>query len=149
VKKDDFPQIIESLNTIANFLSNAASEETSFRKQLSYCEGEEQDLLHELEFENLSRSQRSAVATKIKEVRETRRMIKDTLELIDPCYKLVKENSKFVYLLGSLATKLQETINVQNTRVYTPRVRTDLQLISTQKLNVRVDSNGKVKRIKE
>lgn len=148
MEKSEFKQIIEELNHISQCLSSILQEDTVYKKQLSHCEAEEQDLLHEIEFEDLSRTQRSAVATKLKGVRETRRQIKDTLELISPCMKLVQENSKIVFTLSSLAGKLQEVFNVQETRVYTPRVRTDLQLISSQKLNVRTDKNGKVKIVK-
>lgn len=140
----DFVTLSNDIDYVANILSNIGSKETNMRNILSNLDAQEQDLLHEVELVDLSRSEKTAYVTKLQEVRQKRRKVKNIIELIEPVSKLVKTNSKIVYELSSVSSKIKDTLKMQSTRVYTPKARTDLKIIKNQKMNARFDKNGKV-----
>lgn len=102
-------------------LSNASAEETLRKKELSNIDGKLQDLYHEAEFSTLSRREKLALLNSIMTERQNRRKIKNSLELIEPCFKLVSDCSKIVYLLNSLSNRLKDIQVMQDSRVYSNR----------------------------
>lgn len=123
ISKDEIIERADILSSLSTFLSNIATLENNYRKKLSDIEAEIQDLLHEIELIDLSRSQRNVFSLRLQEVRRERRQIKDLLELLDPCSKIVKDSSKIVYLLSSTSNKIKEINDLQKKRVYTPRIK--------------------------
>lgn len=114
-------EIIDALDVISSTFSEVPSTEILNRKELSSVEGKLQDLYHEVELSTLSRKEKLALINSISEERKKRRKIKNTLELIEPCSRLVADNSKVVSLLSTLSGKLKNTIAIQNSRIYSPR----------------------------
>ena len=102
-------------------LSNASAEETLRKKELSNIDGKLQDLYHEAEFSTLSRREKLALLNSIMTERQNRRKIKNSLELIEPCFKLVSDYSKIVHLLNSLSNRLKDIQVMQDSRVYSNR----------------------------
>ena len=102
-------------------LSNASAEETLRKKELSNIDGKLQDLYHEAEFSTLSRREKLALLNSIMTERQNRRKIKNSLELIEPCFKLVSDYSKIVHLLNSLSNRLKDIQIMQDSRVYSNR----------------------------
>ena len=102
-------------------LSNASAEETLRKKELSNIDGKLQDLYHEAEFSTLSRREKLALLNSIMTERQNRRKIKNSLELIEPCFKLVSDCSKIVLLLNSLSNRLKDIQVIQDSRVYSNR----------------------------
>lgn len=102
-------------------MSNSNIEETLRKKELSSIDGKLQDLYHEAEFSTLSRREKLSLVNSIMLERQNRRKIKNTLELIEPCFRLSSDHSKVIALLGSLSTKLKDIQAMQNNRVYTNR----------------------------
>ena len=102
-------------------LSNASTEETLRKKELSNIDGKLQDLYHEAEFSTLSRREKLALLNSIMTERQNRRKIKNSLELIEPCFKLVSDCSKIVHLLNSLSNRLKDIQVMQDSRVYSNR----------------------------
>lgn len=129
-------EIIEALEIVSSTLSEVTSAEVLERKELSTVEGKLQDLYHEVELSTLSRKEKLSLVNAIGEERQKRRRIKNTLELIEPCSKLVADHSKTVTLLGNLANKLKTTVALQDSRVYSPRSEQATNLkISKQKIH--------------
>ena len=79
----DFVTLSNDIDYVANILSNIGSKETNMRNILSNLDAQEQDLLHEVELVDLSRSEKTAYVTKLQEVRQKRRKVKNIIELID------------------------------------------------------------------
>lgn len=121
IEKKDFEQLTESLDYVSKFLSNCQGEDTRLRNQLQSLEQELQDIEHEIEFAEMSRSERSRIAGRLKEVRVKRRYTKEMIERLDYCTHVVKDHSKIVSSLGTLSYNLKEKAKTQENRVYTPR----------------------------
>ena len=102
-------------------LSNASAEETLRKKELSNIDGKLQDLYHEAEFSTLSRREKLALLNSIMTERQNRRKIKNSLELVEPCFILVSDCSKIVHLLNSLSNRLKDIQVMQDSRVYSNR----------------------------
>lgn len=112
---------IEALDYVTKVLSNSNVEETLRKKELSNIDGKLQDLYHEAEFSTLSRREKLSLVNSIMLERQNRRKVKNTLELVEPCFRLTTDHSKVVTLLGSLSSKLKDIQAMQNNRVYTNR----------------------------
>ena len=56
----DFITLSNDIDYVANILSNIGSKETNMRNILSNLDAQEQDLLHEVELVDLSRSEKTA-----------------------------------------------------------------------------------------
>ena len=94
------------------------------RDELKKCESERQDLLHVLELGKLDAIKMSQVMRDLKAVQVKRRQIKNNLEVLDEIkrfsYKKIKESE-----INNLIGRVDHIINRE--RIYTMRVRTDLQ----------------------
>lgn len=62
-----------------------------------------------------------ALLNSIMTERQNRRKIKNSLELVEPCFKLVSDCSKIVHLLNSLSNRLKDIQVMQDSRVYSNR----------------------------
>lgn len=118
----NYAELIKALKLISSTLSGVNAEEIVQQKKFSSVEKELQDLLHEAELSHLSRKEKLTLANSISDKRQERRRIKNALELLNIQTKFVNDNSKLVNLLNTLAKKLQDTIDLQNSRTYSPRV---------------------------
>ena len=86
-----------------------------------------QDYLHALELGELSYHERARVATSLAECRKERRIVKDTLEVLEPFILFCDEKESKAYI-----NKLRQTLGAMRTaekkhcnRFYTPKVLTD------------------------
>lgn len=82
-----------------------------------------QDLLHKLELENLSYSERSKVATQLKNNRRIRRKYKDKIEIYEPLIQYFNENKRVFELLKQVLGKVRKIETKHETRTYTPKVK--------------------------
>lgn len=62
-----------------------------------------------------------ALLNSIMTERQNRRKIKNSLELVEACFKLVSDCSKIVHLLNSLSNRLKDIQVMQDSRVYSNR----------------------------
>lgn len=146
---EEISQFAIKCQEVAKVLSNSVIRETELRKQLSNLEAQEQDLLHDIELNDFSRSEKKSFAEKLHDLRVKRRNVKDELELIEIITKIAKNgtNSKAINEFNNLGIKLLNTLDNFKTRFYMPKARTDLKIIKKQGMNARMDSNGEKVRI--
>ncbi len=94
------------------------------KDELRNCECERQDLLHVLELGKLNAVQQSKITKQLKAVQVKRRQIKNNLEVLDEIkrfsYKKVKESE-----INNVINRVDHIVNKE--RIYTMRIRTDLQ----------------------
>lgn len=147
--KEKISALGEQIGVISELLIDAQKEFTKYSKILSNCDCEEQDYLHEIEFSNLSRTERNNIFKKIKNVRKLRRDTKDILDLLDPCVRFMKDNTRHVQQFEQLGAKIRALKVEQNNRIYFPNRVTDLKLVTSQNLNVKVNKEGKCYQVDE
>jgi len=104
---------------------------------------ETQDLLHEIEFGNLSAAQRMRVFNELREIRQERRRLKNENEALEPLYNILahKSFSQLKIDLHKAQGAISRIIETQAARSYKPRVRTDLT-ICTVKSNSSIDEHN-------
>lgn len=85
-----------------------------------------QDLLHKLELEQNNAVQLVQLAKQLKECRQTRRLMKDEIELMQPLMDFMQDsqNKKAIGQLSAALGRMRTTADLQTKRVYHPRVLT-------------------------
>ena len=126
---DNMEQTLELLNDINYFFRNIDAIEKKLQTDLYNKEGEQEDLLHEIEFSKLNAIEIMSTYKQLETVRKERRIIKNKLELIGT---LKPYTPKYIMkgIMGEtdITIKNIETLrNNQETRQYTPRVLKDLK----------------------
>jgi hypothetical protein len=89
---------------------------------------ETQDLLHDLEFDTFCGREGYKKAKRIKEIRQRRRELKDTMELVYPLKDYFKNHGKLKIDMHKLTVQMKTVARDQTTRIYIPRVRGDLKI---------------------
>ena len=126
--RDDIINMANTCHQLSVFLNNALENENRYKKKLSETDARIQDLLHDTELSDFTRSEKVHLVNKLKEARTDRRNAKDIIELLDPLRKTVKDVSTLAWKLNEICDKINEVVKIQNNRVYTPRVSTDLKM---------------------
>ena len=83
----------------------------------------QQDLIHKLEIENLTRNERAKLATELRDCRRLRRKYKDVVEELEPIaeYYGTAAGMQAVKQLSWLVGKLRKVENYHQNRHYVPR----------------------------
>lgn len=83
----------------------------------------EQDLLHKLEIENLTRDERAKLATELRDCRRLRRKYKDVVEELEPIagYCGTAAGMQAVKQLSRFVGELRKVENYHQNRHYVPR----------------------------
>lgn len=119
------------LTEITEFFMSVDDNMTELNKQLATKDGEQEDLLHELELSKLNAIDLVHVSKRLVDVRRKRRVIKDNIELI----KTLKPLSDTYYKKGINAEIVQTIKNIESLenvwrdRSYVPRVLKDLKCV--------------------
>lgn len=93
------------------------------------CEGEIQDLLHEIEIGNSKNAYEGYLLYKeLREIRIARRNAKDENEQLNELYNYLKSHLNLKQSLQYIQSKCQKKANMQENRTYKPRVRKDLTI---------------------
>ncbi|MFW5437096.1 hypothetical protein [Paenibacillus apiarius] len=106
-----------------------------------YYENEYLDLTHALEFMEFGPEEGFQLAQQLQENRRKRRQAKEENELIKPLYELITRQKTLMAEMGKIKAKAQQTIQTQSKRIYTPRVRTDMQ-DAFERAKARIPSSG-------
>ena len=85
-----------------------------------------QDLLHKLELEQNNAVQLVQLAKQLKECRQTRRLMKDEIDRIQPLMDFMQDdqNKKAIHQLSAALGRMRTVADIQSKRVYHPRVLT-------------------------
>lgn len=142
--KENLIECLSHMEKFYDILKEIPSTEEECKKRLSELDLEEQDLLHEIEFMDLSRSERSTMCLKQKDLRRSRRTIKELLEILDVLMKFRSKNIKEINHINMAATRMKEIMKIQSERIYYPRFRSDMKLIKAQGLEMVRGESGKL-----
>ncbi|MCM1564909.1 MAG: hypothetical protein NC238_02935 [Dehalobacter sp.] len=97
-------------------------------------EGEIQDLLHEIEFTKFDACHGYQLSKQIKAVRQHRRKMKEQIEALRPLKEYVDNNKQLKITLYKVLSAMEKTVQNQGSRIYTPRVRTDMEQIRAERV---------------
>lgn len=111
----------QSIEEFLNFLRNCESENHIAIENLSSCEKEQQNLLHELELDDLNYNERAKVATKISKMRHERRNSKDAIELTKEIINFCSEQKPAIKKLERILGDIRKYENFMETRTYKRR----------------------------
>lgn len=121
----------EFLKSIIDFFKSVDENIFELNKQLVTKEGEQEDLLHELELGKLNAIDINKTARQLIKTRKERRQIKNNLELL----KTLKPTTDTYYKKGINAeitqtiSNLDSLLKTWHDRKYTPRVLEDLKCV--------------------
>lgn len=124
----------EFLEKVVEFFKSIDENIAEMNKNLVIKEGEQEDLLHEIELSKLNTFEIAKVATRLKNTRKQRREIKDKLNIL----KTIKPTADFYYKKGFNAEIVQAITNLNNLektwqeRKYNPRVLKDLKCVESE-----------------
>lgn len=124
----------EFLTNITDFFKSVDENIVELNKELTLKEGEQEDLLHELELGKLNAIEINKTARRLIKTRKERRKIKDNLEIV----KTLKTLANIYYTKGINAEILQTITNLSNLekvwrdRKYKARVLEDLKCVEVK-----------------
>lgn len=97
--------------------------------------GEQQDLLHEIELVNFNAFEGFALCKELKDLRMHRRILKDKHSTLSPLREFMLNGGSQATRIALHKTiiRMKDVVNNLETRTYFPRIRTDLKLIELQK----------------
>jgi len=95
---------------------------------IQLCESETQDLLHEIELTKFDVQRGYRLCKQLQEIRQRRRQLKDTVELLRNIKDFLDCNKQLKISLFKTLTSMERAEENQECRKYTPRVRTDITL---------------------
>lgn len=87
-----------------------------------YCEKRQTDIMHQLEFCDMSYHQRAKLATELVELRRKRRAAKNQLYLIDPFIKWKDNNAKAINQLSVAIGDMRKIEERQSNMTYTKKI---------------------------
>ena len=123
--------ITEAIDTTKNFLyllDKIEKEWGTVYEEIGRYDQEISDLLHEIELIDYSSDEGLFLVNEIKKIRKKRRELKDYQEVIRHLKEYLDRNKSVKINLFKKLTLMERTKKYQDTRIYNPRVRTDLKL---------------------
>lgn len=126
-------QVSKQIENFLNFYQKALSDYVYAEEQLNKCQDYTQDILHSLELDDLSYSERCKLMTKLTACRKDRRYWKDQVEELEPIVSVFKttdmskkqevdRNNKVINLLREALGKTRRQENYHKDRRYIPKI---------------------------
>lgn len=126
-------KVSKQLEDFLNFYEKAKCDYTYAKEQLNKCQEYTQDILHSLELDKLSYSERCKLMTKLTACRKDRRYWKDRVEELEPFVSIfvaldstksndITRNIKVINFLREALGKTRRQENYHSDRKYTPRI---------------------------
>lgn len=145
----DNKAIVESTEMFLNLLNYIDDNWDKIYDEIGKADQETSDFLHELELIDLDDDKGSRIARTIKEIRIRRRELKDQQELIRHLKTFLENNKSLKMSLFKVLQQMKKTIEYQETRYYSPRVRIDLECANINNSNENVIDEETVEQIEE
>ena len=128
-------QVSKQIETFLNFYQQAKTDYTYAQEQLKKCQDYTQDILHSLELDNLSYSERCKLMTKLTACRKDRRYWKDQVEELEPIVSIfsttdpskkqeIDRNARVINQLREALGQTRRQENYHKDRKYTPKIFT-------------------------
>ena len=109
------------LEAFLAFLRNAKVEHQAAIEEETLTELETQDILHRLELYSDSYRERAKLANSLKQVRQRRRVAKDTYEVTKSIVRWAEDNKQVVRSLEWLLGEVRKVEDRQEKRIYIPK----------------------------
>ena len=136
MKKDYVLNFLDLSVRFAESFKSIRTKYETYSKLVEKYDKATQDILHKMELDNLSQSDKLKFATKLAHIRRDRRFFKDKVEaLADLMAKFDGYGQSFVgniNKMGAIAGNSRKSYTNRLNRKYTPRVITDLVIDSQQ-----------------
>lgn len=109
------------LERILNDLRDSETELSIAHTELKQCDDETQDILHDMELNSHTYHERAQLASKLVEVRQKRRVAKNTIELLQPLATWINANAKPIQQLKTVLGDMRKIDVKQANRQYYPK----------------------------
>lgn len=138
----------EAVTTLLKIWEDIRDTYETNRETVHLRDQETQDLLHEIEFGNLSAAQQKKIYGQLKEARKERRRLKNENEALEPLYNILSHKS-FEMLkidLHKAQGIISRILETQAARSYKPRVRSDLTICGGKQIDLddNIDTHNKI-----
>ena len=88
-----------------------------------------QDILHSYELDDLKYKERAKLSTTLGQVRKKRRAYKDGVEELEPLFKFVNDNKRFLDNLRNVLGDVRKAEKYHSGRKYYPRLLKDIDTL--------------------
>lgn len=123
----DITELKNAIQTMLEYIKNTKDKLNQMSESIHNCDLETSDLLHEIEFSNLSETEQKEEYQKIKEVRERRRTYKEMQNYMEILNCFIDITPNIYNKLDTLLYKLKEQQKRHETALFSPRIRTDVK----------------------
>ena len=96
-------------------------------REVNFLDKETQDILHAIEFTDMTEDEMKEATTNLKRIRQERRKAKDFILVTQPLAKFAKENDAMIKQLAKIVNETQSNITKLSNRTYTPRTMSSLE----------------------
>lgn len=111
----------EQIATFLDWLRNSEQQHNMAEEAALEESQKTQDILHKLELDKTSYSERAKLASALIDIRQARRTAKDTSAILDPVVKWKENNKDFIHSLEQLLGSVRKEEMLTEGRVYYPR----------------------------
>jgi Mg2+ and Co2+ transporter CorA len=131
-----YEDVIKIVSDFAQLLGKIEQDWDQIYEEIHKTDCETGDLLHEIELTNFNAYEGYRLAKQLQEVRQRRRELKDTQEILQHLKDFYDNNKQLHITLFKLVKEMQKTKASQQNRSYIPRIRTDLKICQKHDLNL-------------
>jgi len=124
LKETAIERALREMLKIQNFLELldiAKKQNVKFINKVHDMNAQQQDLLHELELKQFYSSEGARKAKMLRQLRQERRAIKDTLDLWRPLKNFANKHPELKEELGAVLQEVTDIVKEQSNRYYCPR----------------------------
>ncbi len=113
MKRKDAIKVLHSFKSDYDFAYNRVNELDKYT----------QDLLHKLELNKLSQSDKNKIATELRHVRQDRRYYKDVVDVYQPLVDVNSEYKNSVFKVANAISSTMSKYENLNKRLYRPKIK--------------------------
>lgn len=108
----------KDIEDILALIREAPRELATATEEAKYLDDKQQDILHELELVEHSYHEQARLAKSLRELRQRRRIFKDTIERLIPFVNWLEDNKRAIDGLKRVLGDMRKIDNRQDNRVY-------------------------------
>ncbi len=123
----DITDLLEAIDIICQYFTESTEETKRMNNLINECKYETIDLLHAIEFSSQDEEKELKIFQKIKVMRLRRRSYKKKLSYLTEINHACMKSPNMINTLTNLKKKLETIKKKEETTVYAPRIRTDLE----------------------
>lgn len=117
---DDVLLFLNATQDFTKYYKKISDKYDIYSELVNKCDKATQDILHNLELNKLSRSEKSKLMTMLTQIRRERRFYKDKIEAVDEILKNTPDT--LINKLCNLAGNANKFYKNRDSRVYHPRI---------------------------